>query len=85
MVPEFEAMQPSDVVVGRGRSAKANRAPYIEAVRASDAGRIKLEEGEKIGQARRYLQDAAKEVGKRVRAGYESSENAIYWKIVAPK
>ncbi len=79
---EFETLSPENVVIGRGRSAAATRAPYIEAVANNDAGRVILSEGEKPATVRRLLKEGADAAGKKIRAAYENDENAVYWKTV---
>ena len=44
-MPKFTPMEPSEVLIGRARAAAEERAAYIEAVRASDAGKIELGPG----------------------------------------
>lgn len=77
---KFTELDPAEVAVGRGRSARESMAPYIVAVRESEAGKIELEKGENRGTAKRYLSLAAREVGVRVRSTVVDRENAIYWK-----
>ena len=45
-MPKFTVMEPAEVLIGRARSAAEERVEYVEAVRASDAGKIELGRGE---------------------------------------
>lgn len=82
-MPKFAPMDPSEVTVGRGRSAMEARKPYAEALLASDAGRIELERGEKPSRVKHYLQLAAKEHGLRIRSTWvDSKEQVLLWKKV---
>jgi len=80
-VPKFTKLNPSDVHVGRGRSAAEARIPYAEALKAGAAGRIDLERGDKPGTVKRLLQDAAKQSGVRIRSSWETKDQrALLWK-----
>lgn len=85
-MPKFVKMNPSDVVVGRGRLALLEREPYVEAVKAAQAGRIDLEPGEKPARVRRLFRLAAKQAGIRARSSWEdNSQRALLWKRSATK
>jgi hypothetical protein len=74
-------MSPKDVHVGRGRLAAERRVPYIEALRAGDAGKIELEAGDRPQVVKRVLAEAAKETGIKVRSSWEdSSQRVLLWK-----
>ena len=82
-MPRFTAMKASEVQVGRGRASAEARAPFLAALKESDAGRIELERGEKPSTVKRYLQEVSKETGIRVRSGWEDkSQKALVWKRV---
>ena len=82
-MPKFAPMDPSEVVVGRGRSSAEARKPYAEALLASDAGKIELERGEKASTVKRYLQVTAKEHGLRIRSNWtDGKEQVLLWKKV---
>jgi len=82
-VPKFTKLNPSDVQVGRGRSAAEARVPYVEALKAGAAGRIDLERGDKPATVKRLLEDAAKQSGTRVRSSWETKDQkALLWKKV---
>ncbi len=82
-MPVFTRLNPSDVGVGRGRSAQEARKPYIEALQAGDAGRIDLERGENPASVKRLLQDAARRSSIRIRSSWEDSkQQVLYWKKV---
>ena len=82
-VPVFTKVNPDDVDVGRGRSATEARRPYIEALRAGDAGRIELERGDKPASVKRLLQDSARRSQIRIRSSWEDArQQVLYWKKV---
>ncbi|MCY4639662.1 MAG: hypothetical protein OXC94_04910 [Chloroflexi bacterium] len=83
-MPRFEKMDPKDVAVGRGRAAMAERAPYIAALRAGDAGRIELQRGEKQAVVKRRLQEASREIGIKIRSSWESPRTLV-WKRTRQK
>ncbi len=65
VMPKFTKLNPNEVVVGRGRAA---RAAYVEALRAGDARMLELQRGEKPASVKRLLREAAKEAGIRIRS-----------------
>ena len=78
---KFKKLAPKDVVLGRGRSALEARGPYVEAIKAGQAGRIELTRGERPMTVKRLLQEASKEAGVRVRSSWEDSgQRALLWK-----
>ena len=66
-MPKFVKLDPKDVAIGRGRAAAEARQPYIDALSASQAGKIELERGEKAAIVKRRLQEASRETGIKVR------------------
>ena len=78
-MPKFVKVDPKDVAVGRSRAAAAERAPYIQALTAGDAGRIELERGETQAAVKRRLREAARESGIRIRSSWESPRSLV-WK-----
>jgi len=83
---KFTKMDPSEVVVGRGRAALEARKPYAEALQASDAGKIELERGEKPATVKRLLQDAAKDSGLRIRSSWQDPrQQVLLWKKVGAR
>ena len=78
-MPKFVKVDPKDVVVGRSRAAAAERALYIQALTAGNAGRIELERGETQAAVKRRLQEAARESGIRLRSSWESPRSLV-WK-----
>ncbi len=82
-MPKFTKLNPADVVVGRGRAAAESRAPFVEAIKEGEAGRIELERGEKPNSVKRLLQEASKESGVRIRSSWESKDQKVLvWKRV---
>ncbi|MSP22183.1 MAG: hypothetical protein EXR66_04095 [Dehalococcoidia bacterium] len=80
---KFTKLNPSDVVVGRGRAALEARRPFIEALVAADAGKVELDRGEKPTTVKRLLQDAAKESGMRIRSSWgDARQQVLFWKKV---
>lgn len=82
-MPKFTPMEPSEVLIGRARSAAEERAEYVEAVGASDAGKIELGRGENPTRIKRLLSEAAREAGTKVRSSWEDKTRRILlWKKV---
>ncbi len=80
---KFTKLSPRDVVLGRGRAARAAREPYLAAIRSGNAGQIDLESGERPATVKRLLQEAAKEAGIRVRSSWsDEKQRALLWKRV---
>lgn len=82
-MPKFEKMKPEDVSLGRGRGAAEDRKPYIEAIQASDAGRITLERTDRPSIVKSRLGQASRESRIRVRSSWEDKrQRVLYWKRV---
>jgi hypothetical protein len=79
-MPKFTKMDPSAVHVGRGRTAFEARKQFIEAIKGGDAGRIDLERGDSPAAIKRLLQEAAKEVGVKIRSSWTTPEKTLVWK-----
>jgi len=80
-MPKFEKLDPGKVAVGRGRAAAEARRPYVEALKAGQAGRIDLERGDRPTVVKRRLQEASREAGIRVRSSWvDASQRALLWK-----
>ncbi len=80
-MPKFSKLDPSDVHIGRGRTAFEARKKYMEAVRAGEAGRIDLERGDRPATVKRQLQEAAKEAGLKVRSSWtDGRQKTLVWK-----
>ena len=78
---KFKSLDPKAVVLGRGISAREARRPYVEALQRGDAGRVDIERGERPGSVKRRLQEAAREVGVRVRSSWaDGDQQSLYWK-----
>ena len=84
LVPTFRAVDPAEVVIGRGRAAAEARTPYIEALRGGDAGRVHLERGEKLAAVKRLLREAARRDDLRIRSSWtDGRQRVLVWKKVA--
>ena len=82
-MPSFEALDPKDVTLGRGRRNALDRVAYVEAIRSADAGRIELDEGDTPDRVKRLIRQASKQTGIRVRPSWETPERwALLWKRV---
>ncbi|MYD65122.1 MAG: hypothetical protein F4X26_03925 [Chloroflexi bacterium] len=82
-MPKFTPMEPSEVLIGRARAAAEERAHYVEAVSASDAGKIELARGENPTRVKRLLSEAARQAGTKVRSSWEDkSRRVLLWKKV---
>ena len=78
---KFTKLDPAEVHVGRGRAAFEARKQFVEAIGNANAGRIELERGDGPASVKRLLQEAAKEVGVKVRSSWEDkSHKALLWK-----
>lgn len=82
-MPKFEELKPEDVRLGRGRTAAEARKPYIEAIQASDAGKITLDRSDRASMVKARLGQASKETGIRIRSSWEDKQQRVlYWKRV---
>ena len=59
-MPRFTKLDPREVHIGRGRAAFESRQAFVQALQASDAGRIDLERDDRPVGIKRLLQEAAK-------------------------
>ena len=85
-MPTFATVDPADVAIGRGRAAAEMRRPYIEALRAGDAGSVALERGEKPAAVKRLLQEAARQEGVRIRSSWtDGGQRTLVWKKVGAR
>ena len=85
-MPRFTRMDPADVLIGRGRAAAAQLRPFIEALRAGDAGSVALERGENPATVKRMLQDAARREHVRIRSSWtDGQQRVLVWKKVGPR
>ena len=83
---KFTKLSPRDVVLGRGRAARAAREPYLAAIRGGNAGQIDLDGGERPATVKRLLQEAAKEAGIRVRSSWsDEKQRILLWKRVGAR
>ena len=82
-MPKFTRMSAKEVQIGRGRIAAERRVPFIEALRAGDAGKIELERGDRSQVVKRVLAEASRETGIKVRSSWEDkSQRALLWKRI---
>lgn len=82
-MPKFQKLDPSQVVLGRGRANAMRRRPYIDALRAAQAGRIELESSDDPAVTKRLLRQASREAGIKVRSSWEDdTRQALLWKRV---
>ena len=82
-MPKFTVMEPAEVLIGRARATAEERVEYVEAVRASDAGKIELSRSENPARVKRLLSEAAKEAGTKVRSSWEDkTRHVLLWKKV---
>lgn len=82
-MPTFQKLDPKDVLIGKGRMAAEQRQPFIEALRAGNAGKIELERGDRPQIVKRRLTEASRETRIRVRASWEDeSQRMLLWKRV---
>lgn len=82
-MPKFEKLKPEEVSLGRGRGAAEDRRAYIEAIQASDAGKINLDRSDRPSIVKARLGQASKESGIRVRSSWEDKrQRVLYWKRV---
>jgi hypothetical protein len=82
-MPKFQKLDPSQVVLGRGRANALRRRPFVDAIRSAQAGRIELDRGEDPAATKRLLRQASREAGIKVRSSWEdASQRALLWKRV---
>lgn len=86
-MPRFTAMDPNEVRLGNARRAAEAKRPYVDALLQADAGKVEVERGEKPGTVKRYLAEAAREVGVRVRSSWEDPKQprVLFWRKVNGK
>ncbi len=81
-MPTFTKMAARDVLIGRGKAAAEARQPFIDALKAGDAGRIELAKDDKSPRVKRLLAEAAKETGIKVRSSWDDAktQKVLLWK-----
>lgn len=80
-MPKFEALNPDDVQVGRGRATAEARLEFRKAIEGSQAGKIVLERTDRPSTVKRLLAEASKESGIKVRSSWEDKKQMVlYWK-----
>ena len=79
---KFTAMKPDEVLIGRQQAAAEARKPFVEALKGADAGKIELDRGEKPATVKRYLTEAAGQLGVRVRSSWEDPKQprVLFWR-----
>ena len=86
LVPNFTTVDPADIAIGRGRAAAEARRPYVEALRAGDAGSVALERGEKPATVKRLLREAARGENVRIRCSWtDDGQRVLVWKKVGAR
>jgi len=86
IMAKFTALDPNEVVLGRGIAARQARQPFIDALQKGDAGKVEVERGEKPSSVKRMLQEAAKELNVRVRSSWaDGKQQTLYWKKARSK
>jgi len=82
-MPRFQKLDPGQVVLGRGRSNALRRRPFVDAIKAAQAGRIELDKDDDAVATKRLLRQASKELGIKVRSSWEDdTHSALLWKRV---
>lgn len=82
-MPRFQKLDATQVVLGRGRANAVKRRPFVDAIKASQAGRIELERGDDPAATKRLLRQASRDAGIKVRSSWEDdSHRALLWKRV---
>lgn len=82
-MPRFQKLDPSQVVLGRGRSNALRRRPYVDAIKAAQAGRIELDREDDALATKRLLRQASRELGIKVRSSWEDdAHQVLLWKRV---
>jgi hypothetical protein len=85
-VAKFTQLKSEDVRIGRERAAVEARKPYVDALKASDAGQIVLDRGEVASTVKRRLADAAAELGVKVRSSWtDGAQRTLVWKKTATR
>lgn len=80
-MPTFTKRDPATILIGRARLRAERQAPFVEALRVTEAGRIELGTDENPNQIKRDLSDAASEVGVKIRSSWEDKDQkALLWK-----
>ncbi len=80
-MPKFTQLKSEDVAIGRERAAEEARKPYLDALKASDAGQIDLDRNEIPSTVKRRLADAAAELGVKVRSSWtDGNQRSLVWK-----
>ncbi len=82
-MPTFQKLDPKDVQVGKGRLAAEQRQPFIEALRAGNAGKIELQGDDRPQIVKRRLTEASRETSIRVRSSWDDkSQRVLLWKRI---
>lgn len=82
-MPKFQALNPRQVALGRGRAGSLRREPYRAALKAGKAGCIELERGDTPQRVKIDLGAAAREAGVRIRSTWQDDkQRVLLWKKV---
>jgi len=85
-MPKFTALDPAEVVIGRGRSSAEARRKVAEVLTTMDAGMIEVERDERPSTVRRWLQEAARERRVRVHTTWaDPQQRVLLWKKLADR
>ena len=82
-MPKFRKLDASQVQVGRGKNAAAEREQFVAAIKDADAGRIELDAGDNPATVKRRLREASQALGFKVRSSWtDESQRTLMWKRV---
>ena len=81
-MPRFERMSVSEFVHPKAANARVDRKLYVEALKASDAGRIKLSTEDKASTIHKRIKDAANDLGIKIRLTWEDgkAQRILMWR-----
>ena len=81
-MPRFERMSVSEFVHPKAANARVDRQPYVDALKASDAGKIRLSTGDRASTIHKRTKDAANDLGIKVRLTWEDgkAQRVLMWR-----
>ena len=83
---KFTSLKTEEVLIGRERTAREERQPYLGALQAGEAGQIELGRGEVASTVKRRLTEAAAELGVKVRSSWtDANQRTLVWKKSATR
>jgi hypothetical protein len=78
---KFRKLEPSQVHIGRGKVAAAERSQFVDAIKDVDAGRIDLGPKDSPVTVKRRLREASQELGFSLRSAWiDESQETLVWK-----